>query len=67
MDVLYVGRWWNDRISIMIFSGRWRFFQHKNYTGDYWDLGPGPRGYPLVDNVNIPNDVISSFACIRTG
>lgn len=56
----YVGDWWNDEISsIVIYSGRWRFYQHAYYQGAYWDLSPGQ--YPWVEDANIPNDIISSF------
>ena len=56
----YVGDQWNDKISsIKINSGTWRFYEHANYGGRYWDLGPGK--YSWVENVGIPNDLISSF------
>ena len=56
----YVGDQWNDKISsIQINSGTWRFYEHANYGGRYWDLGPGK--YFWVENVGIPNDLISSF------
>jgi hypothetical protein len=57
---LYVGDWWNDRISsIIVVSGRWRFYEHRDYTGAQWDLAPGY--YPDLAAVNIPNDSVSSF------
>jgi hypothetical protein len=60
LDWYYVGGWWNDKISsIVIYRGRWRFYQHWHYEGAYWDLGPGQ--YPWVEAANIPNDIISSF------
>lgn len=56
----YVGDWWNDKISsVVIYSGRWRFYEHWHYQGAYWDLGPGQ--YSWVEAVGIPNDIISSF------
>lgn len=56
----YVGDWWNDRISsIIVVSGRWRFYEAGNYGGASWELGPGY--YSNLAAVNIPNDVISSF------
>ena len=56
----YVGDQWNDKISsIKINSGTWRFYEHANYGGRYWDLGPGK--YSWVEDVGIPNDLISSF------
>jgi hypothetical protein len=61
LNYLYVGGWWNDRISsIIIVRGRWRFYQHRDYRGAYWDLS-GPAYYPWVEDANIPNDIISSF------
>ncbi len=64
LNYLYVGDWWNDRISsIIIVRGRWRFYQHRDYKGAYWDLS-GPRYYPWVEDANIPNDIISSFRFI---
>ncbi|HVJ69199.1 MAG TPA: beta/gamma crystallin-related protein [Caulifigura sp.] len=59
----YVGDWWNDRISsLVIYSGRWRFYLHWHYEGPHWDLGPGQ--YRWVEAANIPNDCISSFKFI---
>ncbi len=56
----YVGDWWNDRISsIIIVSGRWRFFEASDGRGASWELGPGY--YPNLAAANIPNDIISSF------
>jgi hypothetical protein len=64
LNYTYVGDWWNDRISsIIIVRGRWRFYQHSNYNGAYWDLS-GPAYYPWVEAANIPNDIISSFRFI---
>lgn len=59
----YVGDWWNDKISsIVIYTGRWRFYQHWHYEGAHWDLGPGQ--YRWVEAIGIPNDTISSFQLI---
>ncbi len=56
----WVGSWWNDRISsIVVVRGTWRFYQHKDFQGSYWDLRPGY--YRWVVAVGIPNDIISSF------
>lgn len=64
LNYLYVGDWWNDSISsIIVVRGTWRFYQHRDYQGAYWDLG-GPAYYPWVEAANIPNDIISSFRCI---
>jgi hypothetical protein len=63
LNYLYVGGWWNDRVSSMVvIRGRWRFYMHRDYMGPYWDVNPGY--YPWVEDVNIPNDIISSFRCI---
>jgi len=60
----YVGDWWNDKISSMVIvRGLWRFYQHRDFKGAYWDLR-GPRYIPWVEDANIPNDIISSFKCI---
>jgi hypothetical protein len=60
----YVGDFWNDRISsIIVVSGTWRFYQHANYQGAYWDL---PQGwYSWVEANLIPNDFLSSFQIIE--
>ncbi len=64
MNYLYVGGWWNDKVSsIIVVRGTWRFYQHRDYKGAYWDLS-GPAYYPWVEDANIPNDIISSFQCI---
>ena len=63
-NTAYVGDHWNDRISsIKVKSGYWRFYQDINYGGNYWDLGPGD--YPWVEDVGIPNDIISSYKKIN--
>ena len=59
----WVGSWWNDRISsIIVVNGTWRFYEHKDLQGRYWDLRPG--FYRWVVDAGIPNDIISSFQCI---
>ncbi|MGH4011757.1 MAG: beta/gamma crystallin-related protein [Pseudonocardiaceae bacterium] len=64
LNYLYVGSWWNDKISaIIVVRGTWRFYQHRDYKGAYWDLR-GPAYYPWVEDANIPNDIISSFRVI---
>ena len=56
----YVGDWWNDKISsLIVVSGRWAFYEHRDYGGARWELGPGY--YPNPASANIPNDTISSF------
>ncbi|MBT0027690.1 beta/gamma crystallin family protein [Vibrio alginolyticus] len=56
----YVGTYWNDKISsIVIVSGLWDFYEHINYGGRKWTLGPGY--YRWVADKGIPNDTISSF------
>lgn len=56
----FVGGFWNDRISsIVVLGGHWRFFEHINYGGKSWLLGPGQ--YRWVSSVGVPNDIISSF------
>lgn len=60
LSYVYVGDWWNDKVSsIIVVSGTWRFFEHRDYGGRHWDLGPGY--YEWVEAVGIPNDLISSF------
>lgn len=55
MSYSYVGDHWNDQISsIIVVSGVWEFFEHKDFGGAKWTYGPGY--YP-----NVPNDIISSF------
>jgi len=56
----YVGDFWNDKISsIIVYSGIWRFFEHRDFKGDHWDLGPGHhRRTPR-------NDAISSWYLLR--
>jgi hypothetical protein len=63
LNYTYVGDWWNDKVSsIVVVSGTWRFYLNANYQGPYWDLSQG--WYNWVENVKIPNDVISSFQVI---
>jgi hypothetical protein len=60
LGYLYVGGWWNDKISsIVVVSGVWKFFEHRDFKGKEWTLGPGY--YRWVEDVKIPNDTISSF------
>jgi Beta/Gamma crystallin len=63
LNYSYVGGYWNDRVSsIVVVSGTWRFYQHANFQGAYWDL---PQGwYHWVEARLIPNDMISSFQVI---
>jgi hypothetical protein len=42
LNYSWVGSWWNDRISsIIVVTGTWRFYEHKDFQGRHWDLGPG--------------------------
>lgn len=60
----YVGDFWNDKISsLIVISGIWRFYEHKCYDGRFWDLGPGY--YRRIRDWHIPNDIISSFKCVK--
>ena len=59
----FVGSFWNDRISsVVVLGGVWRFYEHWHYEGRYWDVGPGY--YHWVEEIGIPNDLISSFQLI---
>lgn len=59
-DQSNLGAQWNDKISsIKVKSGAWRFYEDLSYGGRYWDLGPGE--YSSVENIGIPDDLISSF------
>lgn len=63
LSFLYVGDFWNDRISsLIIVSGVWRFYRDEYYKGDHWDLGPG--FYECFFREKGPDDVISSFKAI---
>jgi hypothetical protein len=63
LNVPWVGDWWNDKISgIIVVSGTWRFYEHRDYGGQHWDLGTGY--YEFISDFGIPNDVISSFQVI---
>ncbi len=63
LNWLYVGDFWNDKISsIIVVSGTWRFYADSYYRGFSKDLGPGY--YSWVPNVGISNDSISSFQVI---
>ena len=63
LSFLYVGDFWNDRISsLIIVSGVWRFYRDEYYKGDHWDLGPG--FYECFFMEKGPDDVISSFKAI---
>jgi uncharacterized protein YkwD len=57
-DYSYIGDFWNDKISsIKVYSGTWEFFEHANFQGRSFRLGPGE--YPSFNNET--NDTISSF------
>ena len=59
----------NDKVSsFVVIKGIWRFYQHADYHGEYrsiYSLGLGD--YPLMKNVQIENDQISSLSCMRAG
>ena len=64
LSFLYVGDFWNDRISsLIVVSGIWRFYRDEYYKGDHWDLGPG--FYECFFMEKGPDDVISSFKAIE--
>jgi hypothetical protein len=63
LSFLYIGDFWNDRIScLIVVSGVWRFYRDDYYKGPYWDLGPGY--YESFFAEKGPDDVVSSFQCI---
>lgn len=63
LDVPWVGAWWNDRISgIIIVSGTWAFYEHRDFGGVQWKLGVGY--YEFLPDFGISNDAISSFKCV---
>jgi hypothetical protein len=50
---------WNDVIkSIQINSGTWQFFEHVNFQGRVWELGPGSY------RNEFPQNIISSIHCM---
>jgi hypothetical protein len=61
---LYLGDFWNDRIScVIVVSGVWRFYRDEYYKGDHWDLGPG--FYECFFKEKGPDDVVSSLQAIQ--
>ena len=63
LSFLYIGDFWNDRIScLIVVSGVWRFYRDDYYKGPYWDLGPGY--YESFFAEKGPDDVVSSFQAI---
>jgi hypothetical protein len=63
----YVGHWWNDRISsVIVVSGNWEFYEHKNQGGAKSNIvGPGYYyNVQLDQRFNMKNDTISSFSVI---
>jgi hypothetical protein len=59
----WVGDDWNDKISsIIVVRGLWEFFEHRDFQGQSWKLGPGY--YNHVRDAGIPDDSISSFRSI---
>ena len=64
LSFLYLGKFWNDRISsVIVVNGVWRFYRDAHYGGDYWDLGPGY--YECFFTSKGPDDVVSSFQAIE--
>ena len=64
LSFLYVGDYWNDRMScVIVVSGVWRFYRDDYYKGPHWDLGPGY--YEGFFSEKGPDDVVSSFQCIE--
>ncbi|MBA3272400.1 MAG: beta/gamma crystallin family protein [Chthoniobacterales bacterium] len=64
LSFLFLGEYWNDRISsLVIASGIWRFYRDEYYKGDHWDLGPG--FYECFFTDAGPDDVVSSFQAIE--
>jgi hypothetical protein len=63
LSFLYLGDFWNDRISsLIIVSGVWRFYRDEYYKGDCWELGPG--FYECFFKEKGPDDVVSSFKAV---
>jgi hypothetical protein len=63
LSFLYIGDFWDDRISsIIVVSGVWRFYHDEYYKGAHWDLGPGY--YESFFTEKGPDDVVSSFQAI---
>jgi hypothetical protein len=63
LSFLYIGDFWNDRIScLIVVSGVWRFYRDDYYKGPYWDLAPGY--YERFFAEKGPDDVVSSFQAI---
>ncbi len=63
LSFLYLGDFWNDRISsLIVVRGVWRFYRDEYYKGDHWDLGPG--FYECFFKDRGPDDVVSSFQAI---
>ena len=61
----YVGDDWNDTCSSIIVVNGWcQCYNDANYQNP---SGPpiGPRGYPVLADVGIGNDVISSVKFLR--
>ncbi len=64
-EIVYTQWNMNDQISsIIVVSGIWQFFRDINFQNP---IGPElrPDYYPWVGAINIPNDHISSFRCVR--
>ena len=64
LSFLFLGDFWNDRISsLIIVSGIWRFYRDDYYKGDHWDLGPG--FYECFFKDRGRDDVVSSMKAIK--
>jgi len=59
---------WNDKISsIIVVSGTWQFFEHKDYGGaSSKPLTPGYYHWVEMPQVGMKNDTISSFKYLST-
>ena len=61
----YIGDWWNDKISsVMVISGTWEFFQHRDFQGAMTRVGPGYYEFVESAPCNMTNDTISSFRVV---
>lgn len=53
-------RGFNDVLSgVIVVNGIWRFYEHRDYKGRRWELGPGY--YSRLSDFGIPDNTVSSF------
>lgn len=67
LDILFVGDDMNDQISsIIVVSGVWEFFEHRDFQGASCRLGPGYYGSVELNcgPHGVHNDTISSFRVV---